>query len=282
MPFVKLNAPQFMTSYRKLAVASWGHPRDPSTYSTMELPLDEAEALLAKMTGKPQPSLTHYIALVMGHCLQHYPQLNHLLRLGRLYPRASVDAFISTMTSTERGKDLTGFVVRDINQMGLRDFAELCEKNVQALRNNADPDMVKTQAMMERLPTWLLKPILLFTEFLQYTLNIPLNRIGMPLDPFGSFMLTNVGALGIDNAYVPLSPYSRCPFIICVGKPREIPVVRDGDVTVGRVVTVAMTMDHRYADGAHGAMIIRRFRKVFTRPDAYPEVFSPKGAEPRS
>ena len=274
MSFVKLSRPSFMTSYRKLAVSSWGHPRDPSTYSTLELPLDKAEALLAQMTSTPRPSLTHYVALVMGHCMQQYPQLNHVLRRGRLYPRDTVDAFISTMTSSERGKDLTGFVVRDVCAMGLGDFAARCDESVLELRRNANPEMRRAQATMERLPTWVLKPVLRVAEFLQYTLNIPLEGLGLPRDPFGSFMLTNVGALGIDNAFVPLSPYSRCPFIICIGKSREAPVVRDGAVTVGRVVTIAMTMDHRHADGAHGAMIIRRFRKVFTRPDAYPEVFA--------
>jgi pyruvate dehydrogenase E2 component (dihydrolipoamide acetyltransferase) len=86
-------------------------------------------------------------------------------------------------------------------------------------------------------------------------------------------MITNIGALGIENAFVPLSPYSRCPLLLAVGKPRMIPIVRDGQVVPASSVIITFTFDHRYVDGAHGSHLLRRFQKVFANPEAYRRVF---------
>ena len=86
-------------------------------------------------------------------------------------------------------------------------------------------------------------------------------------------MITNIGALGIDNALVPLSPYTRCPLIIGVGKVRREPVVRGDEVVIGKKICITFTFDHRYADGAHGAHIVRRFQKLFTQPERFRELF---------
>jgi hypothetical protein len=34
-----------------------------------------------------------------------------------------------------------------------------------------------------------------------------------------------------------------------------------------------MTFDHRIADGAQGALVLRRLEKIFARPEGFPEVF---------
>ncbi len=82
----------------------------------------------------------------------------------------------------------------------------------------------------------------------------------------------------MESALVPLSPYSRCPLLICIGKPRDAPVVRDGRVEVGRLVNIGITFDHRHADGAHCGLMLRRFKKIFDRPEAFPKVFAPAEA----
>ena len=84
--------------------------------------------------------------------------------------------------------------------------------------------------------------------------------------------------LGIDYGLVPLSPYSRCPLVIGIGHERPLPIVRLGEVVAADCVTISFTFDHRYADGIHGALMMRHFRKIFLSPDQYPEVFSPAAA----
>jgi len=97
MPNVPTTEQQLLTSYRKISIATWSHPRDPSTYSWLELPVEDAEAFLKTIKADVRPSLTHYVALIVANCLDTYPQLNHVLRGRNLYRRASTDVFITTL-----------------------------------------------------------------------------------------------------------------------------------------------------------------------------------------
>lgn len=271
---IEVGPPQELTSYRKIAIASWRHPRDPSTYSWIDLPVEAVEEFLAKSEAETKPTLTHFVALVMADCIRRQPDFDRFLRAGNLHPRLSTDAFITTLLRDAKGKDLSGFVVRDILSLSLEEVAKRSAEEAEKLKQGEDAEMAAVRRRVEAIPSWLLKPIFAVQEFFAYRLNRDPTWIGMPKDRFGSFMVSNIGALGLDRGLIPLSPYTRCPVIIGIGKPREEPVVRDGEVVPGRVVTISMTFDHRYADGAQGALVLRRFQKIFANPEGFPDVFA--------
>ena len=270
---IDLGEKQNLTSYRKIAIASWRHPRNPCTYAMLDLPVDPAMEFLKTCTSDTPLTLTHYVTKIAAHCLHRYAELNHVLRKGNLYKRNHVDIFITTLLKTRKGKDLSGFVIRDADKTPIAQIAVIAEERALALRQNRDKENLKVQQIVNPLPSGLLRLLLVIQEFLQFTLNISIPGLGMPKDRFGSAMITNIGALGIENAFIPLSPYSRCPLIIGVGKPKTVPLVQDDRVVVGKSVTITFTFDHRYADGAHGSHLIRRFKKIFMNPSAYGTVF---------
>nr|CAA9266800.1 hypothetical protein AVDCRST_MAG63-2712 [uncultured Armatimonadetes bacterium] len=273
MPHIPLGARQSLTTYRKIAIASWKHPRDPSTYSWLDLPVEEAEAFLKAYPSETRPSLTHYIAKIVAHCLEEHPELNHLLRGENLYRRARTDVFITTLLKSKQGSDLSGFVIRDAARRSLGEMAKLSAEAAERLKKGEDADTERTERLTARMPVWLLRPAMWFQDVAHYTLNVSLRRFGLPDDRFGSVMISNFGVLGIDNALVPLSPYCRCPLIIGVGRTRPMPVVRDGQVAVAECVTISFTFDHRYADGVHGGLMMRRFQKIFVKPTRYASIF---------
>jgi pyruvate/2-oxoglutarate dehydrogenase complex dihydrolipoamide acyltransferase (E2) component len=286
MPHIPLGARQALTTYRKIAIASWRHPRDPSTYSWLDLPIEEAEAFLKAYPASPdapRPSLTHYIAKIVANCLEEHPELNHLLRGDDLYRRARTDVFITTLLKTDRGKDLSGFSLRDAAALSLGEIARLSAEALERLRQGEDADTARTDRLTAWMPAWLLRRAIALQGFAHFRLNVSLRRFGVPDDRFGSVMISNFGVLGIDNALVPLSPYCRCPLIIGVGRPRPMPIVRDGQVAVAACVTVSFTFDHRYADGVHGGLMMRRFQKVFLKPTRYLAAFEAnQGGQPAS
>lgn len=273
MSHIPLGKKQALTTYRKIAIASWRHPRDPSTYSWLDLPTEEAEAYLKAYPSGTKPSLTYFVAKIVANCLEEHPDLNHLLRARNLYRRAQTDVFITTLLNSTNGKDLSGFVVRDVPGHGLGEVARLAEAAVGRLRRGEDEETQRINAITARMPVWLLRLTMALEDFAHYTLNVSLTKFGIPDDRFGSVMITNFGVLGIDNALVPLSPYCRCPLIVGIGRPRPKPIVRNGAVVAAECVTISFTFDHRYADGVHGGLMMRRFQKIFLNPSRYPAVF---------
>jgi len=277
MSHIPLGKKQALTTYRKIAIASWRHPRDPSTYSWLDLPVEEAEAFLKAYPSETRPSLTYFVAKVVANCLEEHPDLNHLLRARNLYRRAQTDVFITTLLSTANGKDLSGFVVRDVPGHSLGEVARLAEAAVGRLRRGEDVETQRISAITAKMPVWLLRLTMALEDFAHYTLNVSLTKFGIPDDRFGSVMISNFGVLGIDNALVPLSPYCRCPLIVGIGRPRPMPIVRNGAVVVAECITISFTFDHRYADGVHGGLMMRRFQKIFLKPSRYAAIFEASG-----
>jgi pyruvate/2-oxoglutarate dehydrogenase complex dihydrolipoamide acyltransferase (E2) component len=276
---IELGEKQDLTSYRKIAIASWRHPRNPNTYAMLDLPVGPAMAFLKAYDSETPLTLTHLVTKIAAHCLDKYDDLNHVLRMGNLYKRKQIDIFITTLLKTPKGKDLSGFVVRHADQLSIEAVAEETKRRANDLRYNRDEENLKVQKIVNPLPSFILRPLLLIQEFLQFALNISIPWLGMPKDRFGSVMITNIGALGIENAFIPLSPYSRSPLLIGIGKPRKIPVVENDAIVAANSAIITFTFDHRYADGAHGSHLMRRFKKIFTDPAAYPAVFDGQQGE---
>jgi pyruvate/2-oxoglutarate dehydrogenase complex dihydrolipoamide acyltransferase (E2) component len=271
MKNISFSEKQKLTSYRKIAISSWKHPRDPSTYSMLDLPTAAYKEYLNQYDSEVPLTITHFVAKVLCHCLEKFPELNHVLRVGKLQKRETIDAYITTLIKNKNGKDLSGFSISDVKNKTLEEIAVISKEKTDDLRYNRDQDNIKVQKLMKHLPVVLVKPMMRIREFFQYTLNWSF-PFGMK-DAFGSVIISNIGALGIESAFIPLSPYSRCPLIVGIGKPRKIPVVENDKVVVAESVMISFTFDHRHADGAHGASLIRRFKKIFSNPSAYKHLF---------
>jgi pyruvate dehydrogenase E2 component (dihydrolipoamide acetyltransferase) len=123
--------------------------------------------------------------------------------------------------------------------------------------------------LLAKLPRRVVSAALELTSFASYTLNLDLRWAGVPRDAFGSVMITNVGALGLEEAYVPLVPYSRVPLLLALGAIRETPVARNGRIATERTMKVCATLDHRLLDGAHMAAMAKILRTWIEDPASH-------------
>lgn len=71
----------------------------------------------------------------------------------------------------------------------------------------------------------------------------------------GTFTLTNIGAIGGTS----MSPMINFPEAAILGMARaaQKPIVKDGQITVGTILPLALSFDHRLADGAEAAYFVR-------------------------
>src|SRR5690606_2943236 len=128
--------------------------------------------------------------------------------------------------------DLSGVLVRDADKKSLADIVDDFDAQVAAVRSRKDARLESTRSMFRRVPYLLLNPLLKAVSFFSYTLNLDLSFLGIPRDPFGSMMITNIGSLGLEEAFVPLVPYSRVPLLVALGAVHEAPVAENGSVAI--------------------------------------------------
>ena len=270
MPNLELVAKRDVSSFRKIAIGTWRNAYDPSIYGTLELRMDEAVRYLERFRAKHNRRLTisHLLAKAAAMVLKECPDANAILRWNRIYLRKRIGIFFQVVMSDEgAGKvDLSGATLYDVEQKSLLQICDEFEAKVAAVRARKDPALEKTRRSFIGMPYFLLNPFLRWLSFFSYTLNLDLRFAGIPQDPFGSMMITNIGSLGLDFAYVPLVPYSRVPILLAAGAVKERPFSDGGEVKVGKFMSVNATFDHRVIDGFHAAVMSKVLRAWIERP----------------
>ena len=267
--YVKIKPLKKTPPFRKIALATWRLPRNPTVYGTLEVDLTKANAWRKKHAGKgPKITVLPMVARAVAMAMEKYPDLNGYVRFGRIYLRQSIDMFFQVMTEHESGRqDLTGIHVEELNRKGVHKIAQNIAAKVDRARNKKDLDIQKTSGIFNVLPSLIVRMLLAVVAFISYTLNIKFP--GIPKDSMGACMITNIGSLGLDTGYAPLIPWSRVPMIIALGQAKPRPVVIDGKVEVKDIVTLNATIDHRFCDGALMSNMVRVVQKVFDNPDEY-------------
>lgn len=262
-----------LSAFRKISIGTWRHPRDPQAYAEVELNIEPALKFMQRHKTDQTLTITHFIAKISGECFRRQPDMNSVLLRGKLYQRKEISAFISTLLKHKNGADLSGFQIKNIDHLSINEIAGICDREVTRLRKGNDPEFYALDKNMKRIPTWLLAPLFHMMDFFKYTLNRASNAPGLQEDRFGSVIITNIGALGLDSAFTALTAVSRTPFLAAVGKPYDGVVAVDGQPTVQKRIKIGFTVDHRYIDGFHGAKTLRFFRKIFENPEKYTDVF---------
>jgi len=265
---VALGHPLRISSWRKIALGTWRTVGDPSVYAEVEIDASAALKYLSQWreaTGH-LATITHFVGRALAETIRRHPDINCIQRFGQLYPRKTIDIFFQVATDFN-GEDLSGMVIREADQKTLGDITWEMGQQVKKIRNKTDLSYRQMKATMGFLPGWLVRYAIDLASFFMYGLNLWSPLLGSPRDSFGSAMVTSVGSLGIESAYVPLVPYSRVPLLIAVGSVVQKPVVREGKIEIAPMVKLCATFDHRVIDGVHGAKMSRTLKEIFANPE---------------
>ncbi|MCE3009799.1 MAG: 2-oxo acid dehydrogenase subunit E2 [Proteobacteria bacterium] len=274
------KAPQ-SSVFRKVALGSWWTAGDPSVYGILEIEMTEALRFLEEQnqTHSTKLTVTHLVGWALAETLKIRPEVNSVLRWGQIYRRKNVDLFfqvnIPGLGPERTGQaTLSGTLIRRVDQKSIVQLAEELNEKTARTKSGQDLEFGKTFRTLSQVPQPLMKWVLLLSSFLSYDLKLPLHILGVPTDPFGSAMITNVGALtgqndGVDVAFAPLVPYTRCPMLLAVGSVQKRPWVRNDTVVVAPVLRIGVTFDHRLMDGVHAAEMVKVFKSRMMNPRSF-------------
>lgn len=257
-----------ISPWRKVAIGSWKNVCEASVYGMLEIEAAPALRFLESHRSKSgeRTTLTALLVRAVALALKEHPEMNSLLRLGRLYPRKSVDIFVHVAVD-EHGKELTGFVVRNADQKSVDEIARECREVPLKIRKGGDA-FAKTKKLFAVMPGILARALLGVSSFFLYTLNLWLPFFG-PRDGFGSAMVTNVGALGMNTGFAPIAPYTRVPLVVAAGVVTEKATVRGGIIQVAKTLPLGVTFDHRVIDGLRAGQMSARLHEIFKEPEKF-------------
>ncbi len=279
----RFHAPDRLPAWRKLALSTWSAPSSPAAYGVLDL---DCEAVLgwverARAASGEKITLTHVVGRAIALAIASAPETNGFASMGRLRLRETVDVFFQVAFfdaeekaagagegRTRKDANLAGAKVARADAKGVAEIARELRERAEAIRTGGADPTVRAGKRMGGVPSLLRGAVARLGAFLSFDLGMNLGALGIPFDPFGSCMVTNVGTFGIEMAWAPLIPYARTPLCLTVGAVRPAPTVAGDAVVVRRRVKIGVAFDHRVMDGYHAGVMSRRFQAIFDDPDA--------------
>lgn len=79
-----------------------------------------------------------------------------------------------------------------------------------------------------------------------------------------TFTISNLGMFGIDEFTAIINPPDAC--ILAVGGIREVPVLRNGQLSNASMMKVTLSCDHRVVDGVTGAKFLQTLKGLLENP----------------
>ena len=261
-----------LTSYQKLAIGSWRSAKDPSIYGRHDIDYTRAAAFTERFRKEKGLKITPTYILAQAVSLVYacHPALNTILRWGTLYQRENIS--FSFLTAVD-GKDpfgklnLSACVIRDIANLSLQALYKELSRKISRAKQNKDEVSAAQNRLISKIPSPLMSLFLDISSFLMYTLNIRLKAA--PEDPFGSVMISNLGQIGIDSAFIPIVPYSKVPVFIAMGEVRPRVTAEARRPAVRDMLRLNYTIDHRCIEGKSLSVMQKMLFMIFNNPDRW-------------
>lgn len=253
-----------LSPWRDLALVAWESVSDASVHAVVEMdaaPMQDYLERLRKETGVAVNPV-HFVGKAIADTFRHLPDLNCLLRRGRLYRRRDVDIFFP-IALDRRGEDLSGAVIRNADTKTVDVIARELSETASRLREHGDENFRAVKIHMLR------RIMMRFAGFFLYTLNMWTPALGVPRDAFGSAAVTDTSAFGADFIFPPLLPIARLPFVVGVGAPFDR---LDSNGKPGSWLRLCIVFDHRIIDGVYGGRICQHLKAIWAEPERYFDV----------
>jgi pyruvate/2-oxoglutarate dehydrogenase complex dihydrolipoamide acyltransferase (E2) component len=255
-----------MTLRQKLAISTWSAPDNGQIFVQLEIHAEKLKNYIEEIRKKndKKVTVTHLVGRALGIGLKN-SSLNARLAFGRLLKNKDVD--ISFLVQLDDGKNLAPTLVRSVDHKSVQELYDELNESVGKLRKNQDQEFKKNMDLVKMLPTFLLRPISRLLAILTGDLAIGIPALGIKQTPFGCCIVTSIGMLGVDSAFVPFTPFARTPILVVIGAIKDQPVVRNGQIVIAPILKITFTLDHRFIDGVEAARLGKHFQEALENPE---------------
>lgn len=261
---------QTNNDWRKLTAVIYRKPSDSKIFGSVEFDVTEVEKFINNhRKGNLKITLTHIFLLALSRGLKGAaPEINCYVRRGRIIQRESVDVTLSVLVGAGQ---MSSVKVIGAEHLSLQELSTQLQAEVQKVRKGEDGDIKKAKNMLVKIPWPFRQWVADLIKWLTIDWGISLPFLGVSPESFGSFVLSNLGSIGLDVGYPALAPFSNVAMVVNQGNVITKPMVVDGEVVPRRVITISAALDHRVVDAAQIGRLFNYLRKIIKNPEILEE-----------
>ncbi len=259
------SSDSYNTNWRKVASTIYRKPTDSKIYGSVELDVTELEKYISEKRKEGiKITLTHIITLIVGRAIKtEVPELNTFLKRGIITPRPQIDAMVSVLL---QDGEMGSVKIQNIDKLNVAELAKEIKDKINESRNGKENNTMKSKDSLSSIPwpfrSWVFFLYRLIT--IQWGFSFPF--IKLSANSFGSYVISNIGTLGLDSGYGALLPSANVSIVMILGRVIKKPVVVNDEIVPRRILSLSATLDHRVVDGSHGGKLFRFIRQMARNP----------------
>lgn len=257
---------KYNSDWRKVASTIYKKPIDSKIYGTVELDVTELEKYISqKRKNGVKTTLTYILTLIVGRAIrEEVPELNTYVKRGKIKQREQVDATVSVLLP---GGQMGSVKVENADQLTIDELSDKIAEKIRDSRKGNENDTMQSKSMLANVPwpfrNWLFK--LYRTLTIHWGISMPV--IGLDSNSFGSYVISNIGSVGLDTGYGSLLPSSNVSVVFILGSIVKKPVIINDKIVPRRIMALSATLDHRVVDGSHGGRLFRQIKHYIKHPE---------------
>ncbi len=253
------------TSWRKVAASIYKKPTDSKIFGSVELDVTDLEQFIAQKRKEGlKITLTHIFTLAVARALKKdVPELNAYVRRGGIVKRESIDAMVSVLIGDSKMGSIKVF---NADSLTLQEFAVIMDAEIRKIRAGSENKTMQMRDSITKIPwplrVWIVSIIRKVT--IDWGVKIPF--LNFKPDSFGSYVVSNIGTLGLDMGYPALFPISNVPLVLIMGGVKKKPCVVNDEIVPRRIINLGAALDHRVVDAMHGGKLFRYIKYIVNNP----------------
>jgi len=261
---------QLNSNWRKVASSIYRRPTDSKIFGSVEIDITDLESYIAekRKTGV-KATLTHVFALAAARALkEEVPEMNTYIKRGNVVLREHIDVMVSVLL---RESQMGSILIKDADKLTLAELVTLMNDEVKQSRKGSENKTMKMKDKLSLVPwpfrAWIFR--ILKTITADWGLSIPL--LGLSANSFGSFVVSNIGSLGLDMGYPALFPSSNVSFVLIMGGVNRKPMVVGDQILPRTMLSLGAALDHRVMDASHGGLLFKYLKHIVKNPQLLDE-----------
>lgn len=254
------------TPWRKVASTIYQKPADSKILGQVEFDVTDVEHFVTEQRNKGlKITLTHIFVLILARGIkEEVPEFNTYIRRGRVVSRPTLDALVSVL---QANGSMGTVKVENADTLNLEGIEILLKEEINKSRKGDENNTMQKKDMLASIPWPFRGWFFSLYRLLTIRWGLPIPFTGLSADSFGSFIVSNIGTLGLDTGFPALLPSANVSFVLLMGGVRKKPIVINDKVVIRRIMPVTLAIDHRVADASHGGKLFRFIKQLLQHPE---------------